>query len=211
MKFPKNPHKRYEHYLKWFEEQVADEANWPTLRADKDCANYMAHDEDGNPIDPGKPIPYSRGEALFKMIDPKKFEKQMKLKLAANHQKYNEMSQYINGDPIQGKLNPEYVKRFEDTKKLKEQLTIYAGGDKNAASDELFKLSKEAQDKGEVWHPYPIEQKETEVWVDKTIPKPLENKILHFLWKIGIPVSSFTKKELDVDVADQINWGKKWK
>lgn len=136
--FGKSPDQKYADYLSWFETQVANPDNWDWLRADRDCANWAYLE---------KPEPYGRGEALLMMSDPKAMAKAMSHKLEVNHQKYNEMSKYINGDPKQGLISPEYVARFENTKKLRELLTKYTGS-AEFASDELFRLKQLADKEG---------------------------------------------------------------
>jgi len=120
--FGKTPDQKYQDYLEWFAKEVVDEANWATMRADKDCENYQTTDRDGNPIDPGKPRPLQRGEALFRMGNPKKMAKALSAKHAEQRAFVKEMSQYVGGNPANGKINPEYVKNAENLKKIQDEL-----------------------------------------------------------------------------------------
>lgn len=208
--FAKSPNQKYQDYLDYFTVQVADPANWDALRADRECTNWACPEE--------APVPLMRGEALFRMGDPKKMAKAVLNKREQRRLHYAELSQYVNGDPKQGKLNPEYLARFENTEKLRQMLKNYSGSPE-AASDLLFKMKKEADEAGQDFSHYALTQIDqmkgnhvipTEPEPIETIPpvepvkKSLASQLKHFLWKKGLPIQSFTQKELDVDVANQI-------
>jgi len=101
-------------YLAWFAEQVADPANWDMLRNDKDCANYM-HPEQ-------TPIPYDRGEILFRHGNPKIMQRMLSKNRQKQRDFVKDMSQYVGGNPANGLINPEYVKNEEIRQKTNEDL-----------------------------------------------------------------------------------------
>ena len=228
--FGKSPQPKYNEYLTWFAEQVADQSNWGWMREDRDCANWQVQtDIDGNSMDQGRPIPYEYGEAVFLMSDPKRMRKALTKKVENNHQKYTQMGNYINGDPKQGLINQEYDARFENTKKLKDMMTGYMGS-KEAASDELFRLAKQAEETGQdlsqVAKQYMDTQQGNHIVCpldqpDQRVSKQPEeeqtkgsfaSEFLHLLWKHGIQVDRFMSKktELSVEVAQALeNKGKK--
>jgi hypothetical protein len=49
------------------------------------------------------------GLSQFMQAKYENLKPHVKENIYRNHLKYNEMSQYINGDPKQGKINPEYL------------------------------------------------------------------------------------------------------
>jgi len=121
-----NNETKYKKYLKWFEDNVKDESNWSWMRKDRDCQNWETSDQDieGNltPKDPGKPIPWDMSTAIFMMSDPKKMAKALGRAIGSNKKMYDEMSQYINGDPKQGTFNKEYAKNYENLKILQAEM-----------------------------------------------------------------------------------------
>jgi hypothetical protein len=96
---------KYQHYLNWFKDQVKDPSNWAEMRADKDCSNYAHEDQ--------TPVPYSRGEALFRMGNPKLMAKAVKGYHQRTKAKIEESYKYVGSNPANGLLNEEYVKNEE--------------------------------------------------------------------------------------------------
>lgn len=146
----KTPDQKYQAYLTWFDEQVSDPSNWPMLRADRDCANWHTsiQDDEGNlkSINPGKPIPWDRGMALYKMGDPKAMQAVLSKKIESNHQKYTQMSKYINGDPKQGTYNDEYANNYKALKATQEELKRSYSVYTNLTPEQIKKVNDKHQD-----------------------------------------------------------------
>lgn len=218
---------KYEKYLAWFSDQVKDPNNWDDLRRDHDCSNNSQSDWENNTT----PLPIGFSEACFRFSDPKKMQKAMSKKLEANHKKYTDMGQYVNGDPRQGKLNPEYLARFENTKKFKEQMAKYMGSTA-AASDELYRLAKEAEASGQDLSQLvairieemqgnhivaPVETSAETSARHNDNSQPIEdepktgfaNDLLHLMWKYGVPVDKFISKKTELSVEQANKIGKK--
>lgn len=114
---------KYAHYLAWFEKEVSDPANWPTMRADKDCCNYQTEQM-------VKPEPYSFNEAAIRFMDPKVWAKALDKKHAEQRAFVKEQLQYVGGNKSSGQLiNPEYVKneeaRIATNKELAKSYSVY--------------------------------------------------------------------------------------
>ena len=120
--FGLSPDQQYQLYLQWFQEQVKDSANWSVLRQDKDCANYTDLDS--------PPVPYARGEALFRMGNPKQMHKMIERYHERTTAKMRESYKHVGGNPDNPLLNPEYVRNMEVLKKTQEDLkrsySVYA-------------------------------------------------------------------------------------
>lgn len=134
--FGRSPKEKYQHYLRWFNDQVKDKANWATLRQDKDCANYNHPDQ--------VPVPYEMGEALFRMGDPKKMAKAVSKYQERTKSKILESYKYVGGNPANDLLDPEYLKNDQILQEARKTLQGYTG-DKDFASDELFRMAKQAE------------------------------------------------------------------
>jgi hypothetical protein len=130
---------KYQHYLDWFTNEVSDPNKWAQMRFDKDCSNYNDND--------CAPIPYERGEALFRMGNPKKMSKAMKKYQAKTKAKIDESYQYVGGNPANGKLNSEYIKNDQVLQETRKRLKVYTGSTE-AASDELFRIARLAEIEG---------------------------------------------------------------
>lgn len=209
--------KKYQDYLTWFEENVKDPANWDWMRKDKDCSNWMTStlDENGDhiPFDPGKPVPYSIGEALIMMMDPKVWQQAISTHKIVRNAKYAEMSKYVNGDKKQGILSDEFLERHRQGQELNRMLAELpiseaiaemdrlkqAQSDPNSNYDnELFYARFKPKDAADLKHVKPATEE----------PKrSIGSDILHLLWKHGVPVDLFSKKKLSVEEANKI--GKK--
>lgn len=204
---------KYQHYITWFSENAKDPSNWGWMRADRDCCNWMDKDS--------APRPYEFGEASLMMSDPKKMTKALTKKIESNHIKYTNMGQYINGDPKNGTVNKENLERFENTKKLREQLRAYSGSDE-AAADLLFQMKQQADAEGkdfsqisakkidEMKGSHIVDTAPTKGTQSKTLEQSKEETTLaadfiHLLWKAGLPVDKLFKNKLSVDVADSIS------
>ena len=120
--FGKTPDQKYQHYLEWFAKEVSDPANWDQMRKDRDCANYQTTDRDGNPIDPGKPVPFPRGEALVRMADPRKLAKAVNFANARHAAMRQEESKYVSEGGKKVLANPEYEKNWHALKKTQEEI-----------------------------------------------------------------------------------------
>lgn len=118
---------------------VSDPKNWDELRQDKDCSNYNKLQE--------VPVPYDRGEALFRMGDPKKMAKALSKYQSRTKAKIQESYQYVGGNQANGKLNEEYIKNDQVLQKIRERLKLYTGSPE-AASDELFRIARQAELEG---------------------------------------------------------------
>jgi hypothetical protein len=156
--FGDSPQEKYQKYLNWFADNVKDPNNWSWMRADRDCQNWQTKNGDGKPIDPGTPIPYSMGEALFMMGDPKKMAKALSKKIESNHKKYTEMSKYINGDPDQGEINPEYQENMKVLKATQEEIKRSYGTSTELSNKQIKKMvdknkELEQQKKEGMWVP----------------------------------------------------------
>src|SRR5665213_3148897 len=131
--FSDSPDEKYAKYLKWFAENVKDQNNWSWMRADRDCQNWSSENT--------QPIPYERGEALAMMGDMKALHKALGKKIEANHKKYDNMSKYINGDPDQGTINPEYQQNMKALKETQEEIKRSYGTSHELSAKQIKKMS----------------------------------------------------------------------
>ena len=142
-------------------------------------------------------------------------------KVEEQHAKFAEASQHVGGNITAPLLEKEYLDRAHATKELREKLKTYSGS-ADFASDELFRIKKEADEAGKdfvkVAQDIVIEMKgpeidpvELRVKFSGNGPIQKEDKeqslaqdFLHLLWKHGFPVEKFIKKRLSVKIAESI-------
>lgn len=113
--FGRSPDRKYQHYLNWFANEVADPSNWATMRNDKDCSNYNKPDE--------TPVPYERGEALLRMADPRMMTKAINKSNNRHAAMRKEESKYVSEGGNRVLANPEYEKNFETLKKTQAEIS----------------------------------------------------------------------------------------
>lgn len=145
--------------------------------------------------------------------DYKKVQAKAHQRIERNHAFIEEDNKYVTTPFGRELINPEYVERFEETKKLKEKINTYSG-DRDFAEMEALRIKKNAESNGQDF----IERAKDEVRkmeghdiVDST-PKPQPTIIQpkpRSLWSkfIGL-FGTKGKAHRSYSVHEMTSWGK---
>lgn len=150
-------------------------------------------------------------EKSIKGCSPEQWQAALAPRKARNRRLYGEMGKWVNGNVGGELLNPEYLARADNTKKLREQLKRYAGSPE-AASDILFSTKKEADAKGQDFSMAALDkideligktEEPDPIFIPVQPKKSLAGRLAHKLWKMGFPMGKFFKNKLEVEEADK--------
>lgn len=150
-------------------------------------------------------------EKAIKGCSPEQWQAALAPRKARNRRLYGEMGKWVNGNIGGDLLNPEYLARAENTKKLREQLKKYSGSPESA-SDILFGMKKESDAKGEDFSMAALDRLDEiigktndpePIFVQVKPKKSLAGRLAHKLWKMGFPMGIFLKDKLEVEEADK--------
>ena len=98
------------------------------------------------------PEPLTFGQWCLEHPDIEGLQRGMRRNRQRNHEKYDHMSQFINGDPAQGRINPEYLANAEAAREENKR----RGHDRDAVKQRTIELERAAESRlpnPEDWQP----------------------------------------------------------